>query len=126
MYKIQTKGYSLQEKTTIANNYLLPTIYKQVNFKKEEITIPDETIEHIINQYTKNDDNPEEGVRNLKRCLEIIFTKLNLYRLVKPETNLFEKDVSFNVQFPITITNEIVDKLITKNETSGVWQNWYM
>ena len=126
MYKIQTRGYSLQEKTTIANNYQLPTIYKQVNFKKEDIIIPDETIAHIINEYTKNDDNMEEGVRNLKRCMEIIFTKLNLFRLIKPETNLFEKDISFNVTFPITITSEIVDKLITKHEDSSVWKNWYM
>ena len=32
----------------------------------------------------------EDGVRNLKRCLEIIYTKLNLFRLVKPDTKLFE------------------------------------
>ena len=100
----------------------------QVNFKKEDITIPNDTIAHIINNYTKNGDTLEEGVRNLRRCLEIIFTKLNLYRLIKPDTELFEKDVSFTVQFPITITSEIVDKLIVKNESedNSVWKNWYM
>ena len=128
MYKIQTKGYSLEEKTTIVNNYQLPLIYKQVNFQTEDITIPDETIEHIVNNYTKNGEAIEEGVRNLKRCLEIIFTKLNLYRLIKPETNLFEEDVSFDVKFPITITSDVVDKLIVKNENedNSVWKNWYM
>jgi len=128
MYKIQTKGYSLEEKTTIVNNYQLPVIYKQVNFQTEDITIPDETIKHIVNNYTKNGDTIEEGVRNLKRCLEIIFTKLNLYRLIKPDTNLFEADISFDVKFPISITSDVVDKLIVKNENedNSVWKNWYV
>ena len=46
--------------------------------------------------------NNEDGVRNLKRCLEIIHTKLNLYRLMRPGTNLFEKDMSLEVKFPMT------------------------
>ena len=54
----------------------------------------------------------EDGVRNLKRCLEIIHTKLNLYRLMKPGTNLFEEDMSLKVEFPFTITKDVVDKLI--------------
>ena len=45
----------------------------QVNFKKEDIVIPNETIDYIVENYTQN----EKGVRNLKRCLEIIYTKIN-------------------------------------------------
>jgi len=62
----------------------------------------------------------------LKRCMEVIHTKLNLYRLMKPDTNLFEDDMSIKVTFPITITPKIVDKLIKKqNNDSGVWKNMY-
>ena len=32
----------------------------------------------------------ESGVRNLKRCLEIIYTKLNLFRLIKNDNKLFD------------------------------------
>ena len=42
----------------------------------------------------------EKGVRNLKRCLEIIYTKLNLYRLMKADSNLFDKEKSLKVEFP--------------------------
>ena len=56
--------------------------------------------------------NKEEGVRNLKRCLEIVFTKLNLYRLMKPGSNLFEQDMSIKVEFPFTVTKDVIDKLI--------------
>ena len=60
--------------------------------------------------------NKEDGVRNLKRCLEIIYTKLNLYRLMKSGSNLFEEDMSLKVEFPFTITKEIIDKLIKRDK----------
>ena len=79
-------------------------------------------IEYLIDTLTEN----EEGVRNLKRCLEIIYTKLNLYRLMKPNTNLFEKDMSLEVEFPFNVTKDIVDKLIKKSEDDGPPQGMYM
>ncbi len=114
MYRIQTKGYEQKEKVTIARNYLLPKIREQVNFKEGDIVIPDETLEHIIsNEFlTKG----ESGVRNLKRCLEIIHNKLNLFRLIKPGEKLFKDDVDLEVSFPFTVENKHVDLLI-KNDT---------
>ena len=108
MYRIQTKGYDLKQKTVIGNDYLLPRIRDQVKFESTDVIIPDETIRHII----ENHCNKEAGVRNLKRCLEIIHTKLNLYRLMKPGSNLFEEDMSLKVTFPFMVTKDIVDKLI--------------
>ena len=112
MYKIQTKGYDKKEKTIISTNYLLPKIREQVKFSSEDIVIPDQAIHHIIEEYCMKED----GVRNLKRCLEIIYTKLNLYRLMKPGTNLFEQEMSLKVEFPMKVTNDIVDKLIKKDK----------
>ena len=112
MYRIQTKGYNQKQKIQIANNYLLSKIREQVKFNDDEIIIPDEVLEYLIDNHC----NKEDGVRNLKRCLEIIHTKLNLYRLMKPGTNLFEEDMSLTVNFPLTITKEIVDKLIKVNK----------
>ena len=123
MYRIKTKGYSGKEKTVIANNYLLPKIHEQVKFNKDEIIIPDDVIAHIVDNHC----NKEDGVRNLKRCLEIIYTKLNLYRLMKPGSNLFEGEMSLKVEFPYKVTKDIVDKLI-KKESDGLetWRTLYM
>ena len=90
MYKIQTKGYDKKQKLIISTNYLLPKIREQIKFSLGEVDITDEAINYII----EHNCNNEDGVRNLKRCLEIIHTKLNLYRLMKPDTNLFEQDMS--------------------------------
>jgi len=123
MYRIQTKGYNQKQKTQIANNYLLPKIREQVKFNTDEIIIPDEVIQYLVDTHC----NKEDGVRNLKRCLEIIHTKLNLYRLMKPGTNLFEEDMSIEVKFPLTITKEIVDKLIKVNkENVSALYNMYV
>ena len=121
MYRIQTKGYNQKQKTVIANIYLLPKIREQVKFKSEDIIIPEQTIHYII----ENHCNKEDGVRNLKRCLEIVYTKLNLYRLMRPDSNLFEEDMSLKVEFPFTVTKTIIDKLI-KTTDSGVNSSLYM
>jgi ATP-dependent Lon protease len=115
MYRIQTKGYDKKQKTVIANQHLLPKIREQVRFNLEDIQLPDDSIHHIIDNYCDNED----GVRNLKRCLEIIHTKLNLYRLMRPQSNLFEQEMSIKVEFPFTVTKDIVDKLIKINKNEN-------
>ena len=115
MYRIHTNGYTKKDKTQIAQKYLIPKIQTEVAFKSDQIVIPDETIEYIVEHHT----NKEDGVRNLKRCLEIIYTKLNLHRLMKPGTKLFDKDsTSIEVSFPFTVTNRIVDIMIKKVEST--------
>jgi ATP-dependent Lon protease len=112
MYRIQTKGYNQKQKTVIANSYLLPKIQEQVRFNTEDIIIPDETVHYLIEMFC----NKEDGIRNLKRCLEIIYTKLNLYRLMRADSNLFEEDMALKVEFPFKVTKDIVDKLIKTNK----------
>ena len=115
MYRIQTKGYVPKEKIVIANDYLLPKIREQVKFNKGEILIPDDTLTHIIENHCEK----EEGVRNMKRCLEIIHTKLNLYRLMKTGSKLFGDQMSLKVEFPFTVTKDIADKMVKKGDLTG-------
>ena len=112
MYRIQTKGYDKKQKTVISNDYLLPKIRDQVKFSNEDIIIPDESLHYIIETHC----DEEDGVRNMKRCLEIIYTKLNLYRLMRPGSNLFEGEMALKVEFPFTVTKSVVDKLIKKEK----------
>ena len=123
MYRINTTGYNKKDKTQIAQKYLIPKICAQVGFREGDIAIPDSVIEHIVENYTEK----EEGVRNLKRCLEVVHRKLNLYRLIKPDTPLFEKEMSLKVAFPFAVTNEVVDKLVKQaNDDKRVNMNLYL
>lgn len=87
MYKIKTTGYSTKDKTYIAQHHLIPRIRAEVAFAEGDIVIPDAVIEYIVEHHTQQ----ESGVRNLKRCLETVYTKLNLHRLMRPGTQLFDE-----------------------------------
>ena len=116
MYRIQTKGYDRKQKTTISKGYLLPKIRDQIRFQAEDVIIPDDTLSYII----ENHCNKEDGVRNLKRCLEIIYSKLNLYRLMREDINLFENEMSLKVTFPFTVTKDVIEKLIKSTRDTNV------
>ena len=124
MYKIQTKGYESKDKLVIANKYLIPSILNQISFQEGDIVIPDDTMSYIIENYTME----EKGVRNLKRCLEVICTKLNLYRLMKPGSKLYEEETCLEVSFPYTVSVEIVRKLVksTDNIRSEIFKSMYV
>jgi ATP-dependent Lon protease len=124
MYRIMTKGYEAKEKLIIAKDFLLPKIREQVAFKDDELIIPDDILTEII----KNDaiTLEEEGVRNLKRCLEIIHTKLNLFRLMKPEKNIFAKEIDMQITFPVTVTNDHIKKLIECDEPNQSFLAMYV
>ncbi|MGB0346021.1 MAG: endopeptidase La [Balneolaceae bacterium] len=59
---INISGYTLEEKTEIAKNYLIPKQVKENGLKEDQITIKDEAVVKVIDQYTR-----ESGVRNLDR-----------------------------------------------------------
>jgi ATP-dependent Lon protease len=122
MYRIQTKGYDKKEKTIIANQYLLPKIQEQVKFAEGDIIIPNDVLHYIIEHYCEK----EAGVRNQKRCLEIIYTKLNLYRLMRPGSSLFDAEMTMDVSFPFQVTKQIVDKLIKINKEDNFAKSMYI
>jgi hypothetical protein len=70
---IQTKGYSQKEKRIIGEDYLLPRILKEYGFG--ELKISNEGWNWIL------EERKEDGVRNLKRDLETIVSRLNILNL---------------------------------------------
>ena len=59
---INISGYTLQEKTQIAKEHLLPKQIKENGLKEDQIEITDEALMKIIEEYTR-----ESGVRSLER-----------------------------------------------------------
>jgi ATP-dependent Lon protease len=123
MYKIRTKGYSGAEKQIIATQHLLPKIRELVRFGDGDVILPKETIGFIVDNYCGG----EEGARNLKRCLEIIHTKLNLYRLMKLGTALSDKHkLNLSVSFPFTVTRDVVSKLLPQPTEKSAMNMMYV
>ena len=59
---IPISGYTQEEKTQIAKNYLLPKQISENGLKKNQLTVDDTGLAKIIDEYTR-----ESGVRNLDR-----------------------------------------------------------
>ena len=123
MYVIRTKGYNIKDKLQIAHNYLLPDIVTTFGYTKEEIIFTDEILTEIVKQYTGG----EEGVRNLKRCIENIISTLNIYHLTKSDTKEDIVDMKIkDFKLPITLTKDHINALLKVNNTDKPPEHMYM
>ena len=109
---IELKGYDLKQKTTIAENYLLPGALKDVNLV-ERVAFGAGVVSHIIEQYARE----EMGVRELKRSIEQIVQKINMLRLYN------DKALPFHIKdfaLPFTVKKEHVDLFLKKKEGHAI------
>ena len=105
---VHLEGYGSKEKMEIAEKFLLPGALKEVNLA-ERIGIPKEVVQYILDTYAKE----EEGVRELKRCMEQIAQKLNMLRLFNsPDLPFHIKDFSL----PFILKKEHVDKFLKEKK----------
>ena len=70
MEVIQVSGYTEQEKTKIAEKYLIPKKLKEHGLKRDSVKVSSQALSDIINYYTR-----ESGVRNLEREIADICRK---------------------------------------------------
>ena len=122
MYVINTKGFNTKEKNKICRDYVLPELYDTYLFKHEDIIINDDILEYVIDKFT----NKEEGVRNLKRCIESIISKINIYYLTGDSNNI---DLNFKIKdfkLPYIINREDIDNFLKLNNNSNDQPPQYM
>lgn len=108
MMVIDLKGYDMKQKTSIAEQYLLPSALKEVNLT-ERIAISKDILSNIIEEYA----NEEKGVRELKRCIEQVTQKINMLRMYNsPELPFYIKDFSL----PFIVRKDHIKLFIKKKE----------
>jgi ATP-dependent Lon protease len=108
MVVIRLKGYSDKEKLAIAGNFLLPAALKEVKLD-EKVAIGPDVLEHILKEYAREED----GVRELKRCIEAVVQKINMLRIFNT------KDLPFHIpdfQLPFVVKKSHVDLFLKKKE----------
>jgi ATP-dependent Lon protease len=113
MYNIAVKGFNAKEKTIIAEQYLIPAALKEAGLH-ERVSINHEMTEHIIENFTEG----ESGVRELKRCIQTIISKINLLRFYNNA-----KQVPFAIEgftLPFTLKKSHVELFLKKKEKTDV------
>ncbi len=94
--EVKIKPLSKQDKVIICKNYVLPEIYKNTGFSKDEILFPSKLLSNIIENYTY-----EAGVRKLSELLNDIVREINLRRIMGTDFD-----------YPIQIHEELVDEIL--------------
>ena len=127
MIRIQTNDYTLNDKLEIMKNFLIPEYYTLFSFQPEDIIFNTEMMQLIIERTEK-----EAGVRNLKRSLELIFSNINLIRMIKTEDYTGPIGKTFKIHpetksiLPITITKDIIDLYIKDVSVNESHHHLYM
>jgi flagellar biosynthesis GTPase FlhF len=107
MYNIQVSGFGLKEKLVIADKYLVTQALRDVNLY-EKIGVSHDILTHIIQHFTGD----EKGVRELKRCIQTIISKINLLRFYNDPAKVPFSIKGFSL--PFTVTRDHVDLFLKK------------
>lgn len=120
LYKIHINNYTNHEKFTIIKTHLISTILSEYSFTDNDIIFSDDTIHYIINKCNENGEN--EGMRDIKRKLQIIISRINTLLLTNKNDNIVK--LSYNVLYdkyttlPIKINNNDIDILLNNSDSS--------
>lgn len=108
---LNANAYSINDKINIVKEFLLKEILESFNLEQGSVTICDDTIMEIIEEYTF-----EAGVRNLKRKLDTICSKMNVDRIY--QRGPFKNRKTFSKSDPIVIKMSDVHKYLSKPNMS--------
>jgi ATP-dependent Lon protease len=112
MVVITLKGYDLKQKTTIAEQYLLPDALNEVNLM-EKVAISKEILTKVIEEYA----HEEKGVRELKRSIEQMTQKINMLRMYNsPDLPFYIKDFAL----PFVVKKEHVPLFLKKKDATDL------
>lgn len=108
LIRINLNGFSCDDKINIAKEYLLKDLVDNIGMEPNDVVFSEEILRKIVNEYTQ-----EEGVRNLRRCLETILLKLNMakYTVIGNELK--------NLSFPLVMNDGLLKKLLSDKSQSN-------
>lgn len=120
--EIEIKGLSKYEKIVICKNYILPEIYNNVGFGKDEIIFPNEILGHLIENYTM-----EQGCRKIKEILLNCVRDINIMK-IHNEIQSFPYHVSMEfIQEFMEDKRKVRSKIIHNRPMTGIcnglWAN---
>ena len=110
MIIIKIDKYTREDKLKLTRHSLLEVIYKSYNFKDGDVIISDEMLYYIIDNTTE-----EDGVRNLQRNINNIYSYINMNRYIP------SGDDNKLIKFPYEVKKDFINKylIMKKGETQN-------
>ena len=111
---IQVDEYTEQDKSRIVEDYLLPNALLNVSLQRNDVTFESkETLDYLVRKISSGNT----GIRKLKESINTLISKLLF--LVNNKDGLdtsfsLSKDYNSKLEFPFTVTRNIIDKLLSE------------
>ena len=107
--EIKFTSFKKNDKMNIAKNFLIKRACENIGLRYDDYIFSDNTILNLIEKYTPNE---ESGVRSLKRMIETLFLRLNLYKLPQ-ELNISYKNLKIKkINGKFKIEDSVVSELL--------------
>ena len=98
-------GFNIEEKFFISKEFLIKNIIKE--FEAHDLVFTTDCLKYIISEYSD-----EQGVRELKRKIKNIVSRINLIKLSNGLISNCEVTKTKIMQTPIKIDAELAKKLL--------------
>ena len=131
LYLIRTLPLQPADKMVIAANYLLPTVARNIGFSSDDIHLTKDGARFLLGHVVQ-----EQGVRQLRRCLENIVLRLNTMKLLHDASQKRTAraqisavlhtiqcsaagSITERLRFPLHLTSDLLRKMVHPRPVSS-------
>ena len=118
LHKIKIDNYTIKEKFEITKTHLIKNALKEFNFTTNDITFTDDCIDYISNL-----SQSEDGVRNIKKRIEIIISRINTLLLTNEEDQIIKLKYKILYKYynklPLMVHQEHIDIFLSDMDTDS-------
>lgn len=113
IFTIKVSGYSLQDKIHIVRNFIFPVHIRAQSIPDDSIQIDSETASYLIQAVGGN----EKGIRSLEQAVKDLVFKIT-FLVTHGESLQVGFKYSKVLEYPVTITRDLIDVLRKKNTSA--------
>lgn len=125
LFVIEIDGYTNTEKYKITRDYLLPRICKNVGINSNDIILSEDMTVYLVNRFTQQEEQDNKGVRYIEKKLYDFVNKIIFLVNTKSTFSNLSFSIKDELVYPVNITQELVDKLLTYKSTSAPYTTMY-
>lgn len=110
VYAIHVAGYSEKEKVRIVADYLLPKVLHNIQLSKSDIILSDDVAQYLVQRVS----NGEKGIRTLEKAIRDVVNKISFLHTNQQQIScsFMIPSSSFPLCYPVSITRDMVDRLL--------------
>jgi ATP-dependent Lon protease len=126
-WMVNVKGYGFQDKVKIIQNYLIPRALKNCSMIENSVALHSGAAGHLISIVCGHND---KGVRTLEKSIKDLINKINFLVTHQDADGKLPFKTSFELgkrlEFPVLITNVLLDKLLESKELDSMLSMMYI